>query len=140
MKEEKRMMIVTLPSSYLEDFGENKEEALSRLAKIFGRVESIETPVKGEEVYSIISRRLFQEIIDQSKKDKIIHEYFKLYQKNKDELPQKARDAGFNKKMELAYPFHPDVIDILNEKWGTFSSFQRTRGVLRLLANVVEDL
>jgi hypothetical protein len=137
---EKGMMIVTLPSSYLEDFGEKKEEALVRLAKIFGRVESIETPVKGEEVYSIISRRLFQEIIDQSKKDKIIHEYFKLYQKNKDELPQKARDTRFNKKMELAYPFHPDVIDILNEKWGTFSSFQRTRGVLRLLANVVEDL
>ena len=42
--------------------------------------------------------------------------------------------------MELAYPFHPDVIDILYEKWSTFSSFQRTRGVLRLLANVVEDL
>jgi predicted AAA+ superfamily ATPase len=42
--------------------------------------------------------------------------------------------------MELAYPFHPEVIDILYEKWGTFSSFQRTRGVLRLLANVIEDL
>src|SRR3990172_630561 len=42
--------------------------------------------------------------------------------------------------MELAYPFHPDVIDILYEKWSTYSTFQRTRGVLRLLANVVEDL
>lgn len=134
------MLVVTLPSSYLEDYGEKKEESLSRLNKIFGRVESIETPVKGEEVYSIISRRLFQETIDQSKKDKIIHEHFKLYQKNKDELPQKSGDSGFKKKMELAYPFHPDVIDILYEKWGTFSSFQRTRGVLRLLANVVEDL
>lgn len=137
---EKGVLIVTLPSSYLEDYSEKKEESLSRLNKIFGRVESIETPVKGEEIYSIIGRRLFQETIDQSKKDKIIHDYFKLYQKNKDELPQKARDAGFKKKMELAYPFHPDVIDILYEKWGTFSSFQRTRGVLRLLANVIEDL
>ncbi len=137
---EKGMMIVTLPSSFIEDYSEKKEESLARLNKIFGRVESIETPVKGEEVYSIIGRRLFQETIDQSKKDKIIHDYFKLYQKNKDELPQKARDAGFKKKMELAYPFHPDVIDILYEKWGTFSSFQRTRGVLRLLANVIEDL
>lgn len=137
---ERGLMIVTLPSSYLEDYSEKKEESLSRLNKIFGRIESIETPVKGEEIYSIISRRLFQETIDQSKKDKIIHEYVKLYQNNKDELPQKARDAGFKKKMELAYPFHPDVIDILYEKWGTFSSFQRTRGVLRLLANVIEDL
>jgi len=55
-------------------------------------------------------------------------------------LPPKARDLDSKRKMELAYPFHPDVIDILYEKWSTFSSFQRTRGVLRLLANVVEDL
>ncbi len=46
----------------------------------------------------------------------------------------------YKRKMELSYPFHPEVIDILYEKWGTFSSFQRTRGVLRLLANVVDDL
>jgi hypothetical protein len=42
--------------------------------------------------------------------------------------------------MERAYPFHPEVIDILYEKWSTFSTFQRTRGALRLLARVIEDL
>jgi len=51
-----------------------------------------------------------------------------------------VRDAGYRDKMELAYPFHPEVIDILYEKWSTYSTFQRTRGVLRMLANVVEDL
>lgn len=137
---ERGMMIVTLPSSVIEDPSEKPGEALRRLEKIFGRVESIETPVKDEEIYSIITRRLFQRTIDEGKKQKVIHEYFSLYQQNKDELPQKVRDPGFKKKMELSYPFHPDVIDILNEKWGTFTSFQRTRGVLRLLANVVEDL
>ncbi len=136
----KGMMIVTLPSSDIEDPSEKSGESLRRLEKIFGRLESIETPVKGEEVYSIISRRLFERTIDDGKKDRIIHEYFDLYQKNKDELPQKARDINLKRKMELAYPFHPDLIDILDEKWGTYASFQRTRGVLRLLANVVEDL
>jgi predicted AAA+ superfamily ATPase len=61
-------------------------------------------------------------------------------QEHRYELPPKVREADYRRKLELAYPFHPDVIDILYEKWGTFSSFQRTRGVLRLLANVVEDL
>jgi len=134
------VMIVTLPSSELEDPSEKPGETLRRLEKIFGRLESIETPVKGEEIYSIITRRLFHRTLDEGKKNKVIHDYFTLYQGIKDELPQKARELDFKRKMELAYPFHPDVIDILYEKWGTYPSFQRTRGVLRLLANVVEDL
>ena len=134
------MMIVTLPSSYLEDYTEREEESLAKLDKIFMRVESIETPVKGEEMYSIITRRLFSDISRTEERDQIIYQYFQLYQKHKDELPVKVRDIDYRRKMELAYPFHPEVIDILYERWGTFSSFQRTRGVLRLLANVIEDL
>jgi len=134
------MLIVTLPSSYLEDFSEKDEELLAKLEKIFGRIESIETPVKGEEIYSIIQRRLFSGVRDQERRDRIILDYFEMYQGLKSELPAKARDIDYKRKMDLAYPFHPEVIDILYEKWGTFSSFQRTRGVLRLLANVIEDL
>jgi hypothetical protein len=135
------MMIVTLPSSHLEDFGEQEEESLARLGKIFGRVESIETPVQGEEVYAVIRRRLFEEeTLQRVPMREIVHRYFQTYLQHRDDLPAKARDASFRDKMEMAYPFHPDVLDILYEKWSTFPTFQRTRGVLRLLANVVEDL
>ena len=134
------MMIVTLPSSYLEDYTERQEESLAKLSRVFGRIESIETPVKGEEIYTIIQRRLFSGVKNIEERDKIILDYFELYRQHKDELPAKAKDPDYKRKMELAYPFHPEVIDILYEKWGTFSSFQRTRGVLRLLANVIEDL
>ena len=135
------MMVVTLPSSYLEDFGERKQESLARLNRIFGRVESIETPVQGEEVYAVIRRRLFDvERLRTAQMREVVYRYFHTYQEHKDELPAKARDVRYREKMELAYPFHPDVIDILYEKWSTFSSFQRTRGVLRLLASAIEDL
>lgn len=134
------MLIVSLPSSYLEDYTEREEESLAKLEKSFGRVESYEETVKGEEIYSIIQRRLFSDIHDPEMKNNIILNYFEFYQKQKDEIPAKARNVDYKRKMELAYPFHPEVIDILYEKWGTFSSFQRTRGVLRLLANVIEDL
>ncbi|MDY7079092.1 MAG: DUF499 domain-containing protein [Chloroflexota bacterium] len=135
------MLVVTLPSSYLEDFGEREEESLARLGKIFGRVESIETPVQGEEVYAVIRRRLFEEEnLRRVEMREIVHRYFQLYQQHRDDLPPKARDVNYRGKMELAYPFHPDVIDILYEKWSTYPTFQRTRGVLRLLANVVEGL
>ena len=135
------MMVVTLPSSYLEDYGERKEEALARLNRIFGRIESIETPVRGEEVYAVIRRRLFEpESMHRAEMNEVIYRYGQAYNQHSSDLPPKVRGADFRQKMELAYPFHPDVIDILYEKWSTFSSFQRTRGVLRLLANVVEDL
>lgn len=134
------MLVVTLPSSHLEDYTERKEESLEKLNKIFGRIETIETPVKGEEIYTIIQRRLFSGVKNSEERDSIVLDYFDLYQKHKDELPVKVKDSDYRRKMELAYPFHPEVIDILYEKWGTYPTFQRTRGVLRLLANIVEDL
>ena len=42
--------------------------------------------------------------------------------------------------MVRAYPFHPALIEILRDRWGSISGFQRTRGVLRLLALIVGDL
>ncbi len=135
------MLVVTLPSSHLEDFGDREEESLARLGKIFGRVESIETPVQGEEVYAVIRRRLFEEEgLRRVPMRETIHRYFQLYVRHKEDLPAKARAPNYREKMEMAYPFHPDLLDILYEKWSTFPTFQRTRGVLRLLANVVEDL
>jgi len=135
------MLVVTLPSSILEDFGPQEQEALARMGKIFGRVESIETPVQGEEIYAIIRRRLFDvEQMKQSAMREVVHSYFQHYQHHHDDVPDKARELSYRDKMEKAYPFHPEVIDVLYEKWSTYPSFQRTRGVLRLLANVVEDL
>jgi len=137
---ERGMMLVTLPSSRIEDYTKESDESLARLDKIFGRIESFETPVRGEEIYSIITRRLFSKTIDETRRSEVLHRYFELYQRHRDELPAKVRANEYLSRMELSYPFHPEVIDILNEKWSTFPSFQRTRGVLRLLANVIKDL
>lgn len=137
---ENGLFIVTLPSSKLEDFSEPEQRDLSQLDKIFGRLVDIQTPVQNEEVYSIIRRRLFETVGNDSEVRDVIDKYIQKYQELKKELPGKVREAEYRKTMERAYPFHPDVIDILHEKWGTYSSFQRTRGVLRLLASVVEDL
>ena len=39
-----------------------------------------------------------------------------------------------------AYPIHPEVFDRLYEDWTTLQSFQRTRGVLKLMAKVIYRL
>lgn len=133
------LLIATLPSSEHEDFGEAKQQNLPKIQKIFGRLEAIYTPVEGEEIYSIIRRRLFEKP-DEAEVRAVVDDYVQTYQENKNDLPGKATSGDFRRKMERAYPFHPEVIDILYEKWSTYPSFQRTRGALRLLACVVEDL
>ena len=50
------------------------------------------------------------------------------------------RELSYRDKIARAYPFHPELIDVLYERWGSFPRFQRTRGVLRLLAEVIKEL
>src|SRR5690606_7959809 len=43
-------------------------------------------------------------------------------------------------KLRKSYPFHPELIDVFRVRWASNHEFQRTRGVLRLLASIVSDL
>jgi len=70
----------------------------------------------------------------------VASEYFNLYQRLGEEIPSEFREIRYKEKIKKAYPFHPETIDVLFERWGTIPTFQRTRGVLRLLAEIVYDL
>lgn len=129
-------LVCTLPSSV--PYGESGERALSQLQRIFGRVEAIYTPVEGVEIYEVIRKRLFESIGDEKVRREVAQSYFNLYQTI--DVPSEVKELSYRDKIERAYPFHPELIDVLYEHWGSFPSFQRTRGVLRFLAEVVADL
>jgi hypothetical protein len=131
-------LVVTLPSS--APYGEEGERALNQLQQIFGRVEAIYTPVDGEEIYALIRRRLLEDAGDPAEARRTADNYVALYRRLGDDIPREAREPAYREKLRMAYPFHPELIDLLFERWSTFSTFQRTRGVLRLLAEVVADL
>ena len=131
-------LVVALPSS--APYGEAGERALNQLQRIFGRVESIYTPVEGEEVYEVIRRRLFETTPDRAEVVRTAEAFWQMYQQLGEDVPASAREPAYRERLVRAYPFHPELIDILYERWSTFSTFQRTRGVLRLLAEVVADL
>jgi len=137
---DKCAVIATLPSSALEHYDEAAEQVLTQLQKISGRVEAIYTPVEGEQVYEVIRKRLFDDIGDEAVHRKVADEYFEIYRQLGEEIPPEYREEEYKRKIVKAYPFHPEVIDKLYERWSTFSTFQRTRGVLRFLAEVVGDL
>ena len=133
-------LVITLPASILERYDEEAERSLQQLQKISGRVEAVYTPVEGVELYEIIRKRLFEDVGEEKTRKKVAQEYYDLYQKLGAEVPSEVRDLEYRDRINRAYPFHPELIDVLYERWGSFPTFQRTRGVLRLLGEVVSDL
>lgn len=55
-----------------------------------------------------------------------------------DEQTKRGR-AEADARYERAYPFHPDLTEVLFEKWTQLDQFQRTRGVLRTFALALRD-
>lgn len=135
---EKTLLVLTLPSSVLEHYDESAEKLFRQLQKITGRVEKIYTPVQEKEISHIVSRRLFSSMDEKAKKG--IVEQFLDYAEKEKLLPQGVEMPAYREKFIKSYPFQPEVIDVLYKKWGSFPTFQRTRGALRLLSLVVHSL
>lgn len=63
-----------------------------------------------------------------------------MFRKLGEDVPSVCREPTYREAMVKAYPFHPELIATLYERWGSIPEFQRTRGVLRLLADVISHL
>ena len=130
-------LVVTLPSS--APYGEKGERALRDLEQIFGRMQAIYEPVRGMEIYEIVRKRLFEMDGDwEEDAYRVVDEYISTYRQWSD-APEWAQSEDYRERMLRAYPFHPILIDWLVERWGSFHTFQRTRGALRLLGHIVQD-
>ena len=136
------LLVASLPASQIEVGGEGGQEALARLKQTFSRVESSWRPASQEESYEIVRRRLFKEIPGDlfHHRDNALKQFAKLYRDNTNEFPQGCGDEDYRRKLEKAYPIHPELFDQLYTSWGALEKFQRTRGVLRLMAQVIHEL
>ncbi|MGH7991456.1 MAG: ATP-binding protein, partial [Limisphaerales bacterium] len=99
-------------------------------------------PATAEEGFEIVRRRLFEPIAgDQFKnRDVTAQAFSELYHSQAAEFPPECRGADYEKRMRAAYPIHPEIFDQLYGAWSTLVKFQRTRGVLRLMASVIHSL
>ena len=136
------LLVASLPASQIEVGGEGGQEALARLKQTFSRVESSWRPASQEESYEIVRRRLFKEIPGDKfhHRDNTLKQFAKLYRENSDDFPQGCADEDYRRKLEKAYPIHPELFDQLYTSWGSLEKFQRTRGVLRLMAQAIHEL
>lgn len=136
------LLVASLPASQIEVGGEGGQEALLRLRQTFGRVESSWRPASQEESYEIVRRRLFREVPGDKfhHRDNTVKQFARLYRENPNDFPQGCGEEEYRRKLEKAYPIHPELFDQLYTSWGSLEKFQRTRGVLRLMAQVIHEL
>jgi len=133
------LLVGSLPEAHAEAGGEKGVEALKRLEKVFGRVQSPWMPASGDETYEIIRRRLFQTLDSDGERarDETIKAFHDLYKKNAADFPPEAKEGRYYDLLRMSYPIHPELFDRLSKDWASLPNFQRTRGVLRFMANVV---
>lgn len=131
-------LVVTLPSSIIEHYDEKSERLFLQLQKVAGRVERIYTPVQESEITQVIRRRLFSSV-DERGLEGVVSEFLG-YAEREELLPAGVEATDYKEKFLESYPFLPDVVDVLYHQWGSLPTFQRTRGVLRLLSLVIYSL
>jgi hypothetical protein len=135
------VLIATLPASATEvaasDIG---QQILSSLENRIVRVGTGIKPVDDEEIFEVVRRRLFENVGNQDVIEQVLARYKSTYHNRYRDLPDYADRIDYMNKIRKSYPFHPELIDVFRLKWGNDSRFQRTRGVLRLLASIVKDL
>lgn len=148
------LLVISLPASDtaesphaqaddIEVGGAMGREALSRLRNVIGRVESSWRPANAEESFEIVRRRLFQPISDSASfaaRDNVAKAFHDMYGENKQAFPVECSEPDYKKRIISAYPIHPEVFERLYTDWSTLRKFQRTRGVLRLMAAVIHSL
>lgn len=134
------LVVASIPESDNEIGGEAGQRALEQIEHTFGRMESIWKPVGASEGFEVVRRRLFLNCKDEAARDEVCFAFSKMYGENTAEFPTESRELEYRERMVSCYPIHPEVFDRLYEDWATLERFQRTRGVLRLMAAVIHEL
>ncbi|MDR1841608.1 MAG: DUF499 domain-containing protein [Holophagales bacterium] len=134
------LVVATIPESDIEIGGDAGKIALATIEHTFGRMESVWKPVAATEGFEVVRRRLFLNCKNTDGRDAICARFSRMYNENQSDFPLEAKEAEYRERMVSCYPIHPEVFDRLYEDWATLERFQRTRGVLRLMAAVIHEL
>lgn len=134
------LVVASIPESEIEVGGEAGKIALEAIEHTFGRMEAIWKPVAANEGFEVVRRRLFLDCKNTAARDMVCGHFSALYRENPTDFPLDAREVEYRNRLLACYPIHPEVFDRLYEDWATLDRFQRTRGVLRLMAAVIHEL
>ena len=114
-------------------------QAFEEAEQVVSRKSTQLNPTEEDETADVLRRRLF-ESVDLDSAREVIARYVSIWDKNKDSMPPEAFSPETREQFRRGYPLHPETLNTLIEKTSSLSTFQRTRGMLRLLARTVHHL
>jgi hypothetical protein len=130
-------MTASLIASRLEANDQTGTECLKALEEVFGRIAEPIEPVRREDVAEVLRRRLFESVPGPAERRPAVDAMLNAMQRLP--LPEGRVDQTTDERLLDSYPFHPDLIEVLYQKWTQMDKFQRTRGALRLLAYALRE-
>ena len=133
-------LVVTLPEHDEEAGGERGMQVLETLSRLFARIEAVWEPLAVNQAFEVVSRRLFGEVLSPSERDRTCEAFSRMYSSNRRSYPQGCGEQAYLDRMKACYPIHPEIFERLYSDWSTLTQFQRTRGVLRMMASCVSYL
>lgn len=127
------VLVVSVPASELEMTVEDHSD-YERFKKVLDRLGKPVLISAESETSEIIRRRLFEWDDLPSDARQTVNEYANWALDHRQQIPAWFPVDQAREEFASTYPFHPMVLSVFERKWQTLPRFQRTRGVLRLLA------
>ncbi|NEP85621.1 MAG: ATP-binding protein [Okeania sp. SIO2C2] len=134
--------LASISDTFSQETTELKELISTEFKEVISasaRQELIISPSTDVEVYNIVKQRLFDSVSAEVA-EKVSTQYLKSYRACKLNLPDGCKDADYASAIAQSYPFHPELFNLLTKKIASIPEFQKTRGALRLFAQVVKHL
>ena len=134
------VLVYSLQSSKRESL--EYTNLLRTVEHLAARKDQSRDPVEGNEILSVIQRRLLSRPPDRAASASVAETYGGVFMRMRRAYAhgeagrQQAEEEGLalRDRIKASYPFHPALIDLMRERWAAIPEFQRTRGALRFLA------
>lgn len=143
--ESKRTVLVYTLADSSDAFGKESDdlrEVLAEARSVSARLEHVLTPTAEDEVSAIVTHRMFASVDRKAALEtaQCWSAYSLRMIEQGVDLPQRAIRSEYQAEMVQDHPFHPELLTTLNRKTSTIPNFQKTRGLLRLLAQTIREL
>ena len=112
---------------------------MAEAESVSARKATLLNPTEEDETARVLRRRLF-ETIDPDHAREAVEAYQALWAAKRDAIANDASRPETADSFRASYPLHPEVLRTLTSKTATIETFQRVRGMLRLLARTVAQL
>ena len=133
-------------SELMDEAAEAASGVLAEAADVLARSaqpSALIQPADDAEIGEILKRRLFQDI-DATAAKEAADAYKALYEgllsQNESLAGGAEHPATYADLVEKYYPFHPELVRVLDKRLGDIPQFQRARGALKLLGEVVHHV